>query len=440
MQYFDFKNLTESDYYDRLEGAELEAFQTERFREMLCYVAEHSPYYSRVFKAVGFNPDEFRQLTDLRKLPFTDKEQLQKYNNDFLNVPIREVAEYVTTSGTLGDPVRLMLTERDLLRLGYNEARGLSIAGVDAGDIVQITTTLDRRFMAGLAYYLGCRLIGAATIRVGVGAPQLQWDTIREMNPTAIIGVPSFIVKLIEYARETGIEPDNTSVKKIICIGEPIREDNLEWNKVGQYIRSQWQVELFSTYASTEIATAFTECPYGQGGHQLNELIFTEVIDEEGNPVEDGCTGELVVTTLGMEGMPLIRFRTGDLVRKYNQPCACGRNSARLGPLVGRKGQLIKFKGTTIYPSAIQQIMDHLPEVETYVIEAVQNQFGEDHIQILLAVKGDKDTIVNILKNQCRSHLRVTPEFLFRDASYINHLRNRPEMRKPVIFIDNRMK
>lgn len=439
MQYFDFKNFTESDYYDLLEGAELEAFQTERFREMLCYVAEHSPYYSRVFKAVGFNPDEFRQLTDLRKLPFTDKEQLQKYNNDFLNVPIREVAEYVTTSGTLGDPVRLMLTERDLLRLGYNEARGLSIAGVDAGDIVQITTTLDRRFMAGLAYYLGCRLIGAATIRVGVGAPQLQWDTIREMNPTAIIGVPSFIVKLIEYARETGIEPDNTSVKKIICIGEPIREDNLEWNKVGQYIRSQWQVELFSTYASTEIATAFTECPYGQGGHQLNELIFTEVIDEEGNPVEDGCTGELVVTTLGMEGMPLIRFRTGDLVRKYNQPCACGRNSARLGPLVGRKGQLIKFKGTTIYPSAIQQIMDHLPEVETYVIEAVQNQFGEDHIQILLAVKGDKDTIVNILKNQCRSHLRVTPEFLFRDASYINHLRNRPEMRKPVIFIDNRM-
>jgi len=440
MQYFDFKNFTESDYYDRLEGAELEAFQTERFREMLCYVAEHSPYYSRVFKAVGFNPDEFRQLTDLRKLPFTDKEQLQKYNNDFLNVPIREVAEYVTTSGTLGDPVRLMLTERDLLRLGYNEARGLSIAGVDAGDIVQITTTLDRRFMAGLAYYLGCRLIGAATIRVGVGAPQLQWDTIREMNPTAIIGVPSFIVKLIEYARETGIEPDNTSVKKIICIGEPIREDNLEWNKVGQYIRSQWQVELFSTYASTEMATAFTECPYGQGGHQLNELIFTEVIDEEGNPVKDGCTGELVVTTIGMEGMPLIRFRTGDLVRKYNQPCACGRNSARLGPLVGRKGQLIKFKGTTIYPSAIQQIMDHLPEVETYVIEAVQNQFGEDHIQILLAVKGDKDTIVNILKNQCRSHLRVTPEFLFRDASYINHLRNRPEMRKPVIFIDNRMK
>jgi phenylacetate-CoA ligase len=103
------------------------------------------------------------------------------------------------------------------------------------------------------------------------------------MSPTVLIGVPSFIVKLIEYAQKAGIEVRNSSVKKVVCIGEPIRESGLEWNKVGQYINDNWGVALYSTYASTEMATAFTECYCGKGGHQLNELIYTEIIDEEGH-------------------------------------------------------------------------------------------------------------------------------------------------------------
>ena len=333
-----------------------------------------------------------------------------------------------------------MLTEHDLKRLAYNEARGLTIAGISAEDIVQITTTLDRRFMAGLAYYLGCRLIGAATIRVGVGAPQLQWETIIDMRPTVLIGVPSFIVKLIEYAHEAGINVRESSVKKVVCIGEPIRESNLEWNKVGHFIKDNWGVALYSTYASTEMATAFTECDCGNGGHQLNELIYTEIIDEEGHVLGPNIVGELVVTTFGLEGMPLIRFKTGDLVERKEEKCACGRSSIRLSPVIGRKGQLIKFKGTTVYPSSIQQILDHVREVETYVIEVVLNEYGEDHIQILLAVKGDKESVLKKLKEQCQALIRVTPEFLLRESSFVNHLRNRPEMRKPVVFIDNRVK
>ncbi|MFZ1229314.1 MAG: AMP-binding protein, partial [Saprospiraceae bacterium] len=323
-------------------------------------------------------------------------------------------------------------------RLAYNVARGLSVAGVTSDDVVQITTTLDRRFMAGLAYYVGCRMIGAGTIRVGVGAPQLQWDTIAQMSPTVIIGVPSFIVKLIEFAIHNNIDINASSVKKIICIGEPIRDIELELNKVGQFIKSQWNVQLFSTYASTEMATAFTECEFGQGGHQLNELIYTEIVDEEGNDVLENEIGELVVTTLQVEGMPLLRFRTGDMVRKYNAPCKCGRKSSRLGPIVGRKGQLIKYKGTSVYPSALQHILDHMAEVETYVIEAILNDFGEDQINVLIAISGDKEIIINKLKELCQSYIRVTPEFLIREAGFINHLRNRPEMRKPILFIDNR--
>lgn len=436
----EYKDVADGLYYDQLKGDQLRKFQLEKIRSVLKYVDVNSKYYHRMFREAGFNADTFSCLEDIERIPFTDKEQLQQWNLDFLNVHLSKVAEYVTTSGTLGRPVQLMLTEHDLIRLAYNEARGLTIAGISAEDVVQITTTLDRRFMAGLAYYLGCRLIGSATIRVGVGAPQLQWETIIDMSPTVLIGVPSFIVKLIEYAQKAGIEVRNSSVKKVVCIGEPIRESGLEWNKVGQYINDNWGVALYSTYASTEMATAFTECYCGKGGHQLNELIYTEIIDEEGHVLGPNMVGELVVTTFGLEGMPLVRFKTGDLVERMEEKCACGRNSIRLSPVIGRKGQLIKFKGTTVYPSAIQQILDHVPEVETYVIEVVLNEFGEDHIQVLLAVKGDKERVLKNLKEQCQAHIRVSPEFLLREPSFVNHLRNRPEMRKPIVFIDNRIK
>ncbi len=435
-----FENISRGEYYDHLQGDELERFHTDAVRSVLTYVNKNSPYYMRLFRDIGFNPDQFTDLSQLSNIPFTDKSHLQDFNIDFLNTGRERIAEYVTTSGTLGRPVQLMLTDADLNRLAYNEARGLSIAGVGQGDIVQITTTLDRRFMAGLAYYLGSHLLGAATIRVGIGAPQLQWETIHDMMPNVIIGVPSFIVKLIEFALLNGINPDDSSVGKIICIGEPIRESNLEWNKVGQYIRSHWDVELYSTYASTEMATAFTECIHGRGGHQLNELIYTEVIGEDDQPVAPGETGELVVTTLQMEGMPLVRFRTGDLVRKLEEPCACGRTSARLSPVIGRKSQMIKYKGTTVFPSAIQQILDHLPEVETYVIELASDEFGHDRINVMLAIKGEIESTLNRIRELCKAHIRVTPELMVREASFISHLRNRPEMRKPMVVLDNRLK
>jgi len=435
-----FDDINKAAYFDNLSGAELISFQVNSVKNTLMYAGRCAPYYSALFSRIGFLPEQFSSLEDLRKIPFTTKSDLQAFNDDFLNVPIGRIAEYVTTSGTLGRPVRFLLTDNDLRRLAYNEARGLAIAGVGKGDVIQITTTLDRRFMAGLAYYLGSRLLEAATIRVGVGAPQLQWETIMDMSPTVLIGVPSFIVKLIEFALHHNIPIGETSVRKIICIGEPVRELTLEWNKVGQYIRSHWEVELFSTYASTEMATAFTECAHGLGGHQLNELIFTEVVDEEGDPVADGEVGELVVTTLQVEAMPLIRFRTGDMVIRYNAPCPCGRHAPRLSPIVGRKGQLIKYKGTSVYPSALQNILDHLPEVETYVIEAVLNDFGEDQLNVLLAIRAEKESVLRHLRELCQAHIRVTPEFHLREVQFINHLRNRPEMRKPVVFIDNRMK
>ncbi|HQW11752.1 MAG TPA: AMP-binding protein [Saprospiraceae bacterium] len=417
---------------------DLVTFKQERLRMALNYCFEHSPFYRERFDDLGLNFNSNHWWNNFKKIPFTTKDDLSRMNAKFIATDPTHFAEFVTTSGTLGAPVPLVLSDHDLDRLAYNEACGLSIAGLQTDDIVQITTTLDRRFMAGLAYYLGVRKIGAATIRVGIGLPALQWESIHQFHPTVLIGVPSFIVKLILFARQNNIDLNSASIKKIICIGEPIRYKNFELNRTGQFITDNWKVQLYSTYASTEMATAFSECDQGCGGHELPDLIYTEVVNESGDEVPDGEPGELVFTTLGIEGMPLVRYRSGDIMAKFSAPCGCGRTTSRLGAVLGRLGQMLKFKGTTVFPSSFQHLLDQRPEIESYVIEASSNYYGEDEIKIFISTSADEKEVSAELTELFKAHLRVTPGIEFRPAAFIHHLRNVPELRKPRIFIDNR--
>ena len=176
---------------------------------------------------------------------------------DFLCVPRSKVIEHSSTSGTLGEPVHILLTENDLQRLTQNEFLGFSLAGLMASDSVQITTTMDRRFMAGLAYFLGIRKIGAGIIRNGSGLPGMQWDTIDNLKPNVILAVPSFLIKLIDYAHENNIDLENTSIKKVICIGESIRNIDGSLNNLGERIVENWPIHLYSTYAIYRNANLF---------------------------------------------------------------------------------------------------------------------------------------------------------------------------------------
>src|SRR5690554_4829351 len=364
---------------------EIKTFQETKLKETLQYLKENSPYYKRFFDENKIQISEINTLEDLREIPVTTKDQLQKFNDDFICVPRSEIIDYVTTSGTLGDPVTFALTDNDLNRLAYNEAISFACCGVGKEDVLQLMTTMDRRFMAGLAYFLGARKLGAGIVRVGSGIPELQWDSIKKFNPTYLITVPSFLLKLIEYAKQQQIDLKSTSVKAAICIGEPIREQDLSLNVLSQKIKKDWDIELFSTYASTEMSTAFNECEMHNGGHHHPELIIAEILDDNNLPVSEGEVGELTITTLGVEAMPLLRFKTGDIVQAYNEPCKCGRNTLRLGPVVGRKKQMIKYKGTTLYPPAMFNILNDFPEVESYLIEIFHNELGTDEILIKIA-------------------------------------------------------
>ena len=422
---------------------EIKRFQEELLRKQVAFLAAHSAYYQRVFEAERIQPESIRTLEDLHRLPFTEKKDLQLYNRDFLCCPREDIIDFVTTSGTLGDPVTFGCTEKDLQRLAYNERKSFACAGVGKGNVVQLMTTIDKRFMAGMAYFLGLRELGAGVIRVGNGIPELQWDTIKRLQPDTLMCVPSFILRLIEYAEANHIDYRHSSVRRIIGIGEGLRNQDLTLNILGQRIHSLWpEVSLFATYSSTEMGATFSECEHGLGGHVHPELIIVEIIGEDGEEVPDGQVGEVVVTTLGVEGMPLLRFRTGDMAAKLVDRCQCGRWSYRLTPLVGRKNNMIKLKGTTIYPPAINDVLASVDYVSNYVVVVRDSDAGTDEVVVRIGLKNNvnlsnKD-IIKDLKDHFRSRLRVAPMIEILPDDVIARINNPAGSRKPVKFIDER--
>ena len=420
---------------------EIKVFQEQKLHEALTHLAAHSPYYQRMFRSYGIDINKIRHLEDLVTIPFTEKKDLQLFNDDFLCCPKEKVIDYITTSGTLGDPVTFCCTEKDLQRLAYNEKKSFECAGLRPGNILQLMTTIDKRFMAGLAYFLGIREMGASIIRVGNGIPELQWDTIQRIKPDTIMCVPSFILKLIQYAEEHNIDYRNSSIRRIIGIGEGLREQDFSLNLLGRRIKEKWDVDLFATYSSTEMGATFSECLYGCGGHVHPELIIVEIIGDDDLPVADGQPGEIVVTTLGVEGMPLLRFRTGDIAAKITDRCQCGRYSYRLTPLVGRKNNMIKFKGTTLYPPAINDVLDNTDYVTGYVIEVSTNDAGTDNVKVKLSLRPDASAdAVKLLKDSFRSRIRVAPDIEVLPAEEIQRINFPAKSRKPIKFIDLRKK
>ncbi len=419
---------------------EIKAYQESLLAETLQYLQQHSPYYQRMFAEQGIDVADIRHIEDLAGLPVTTKTDLQLHNDDFLCVPRNEVIDYVTTSGTLGTPVNFALTESDLQRLSYNEYLSFTTAGCTRDDIMQLMVTIDRRFMAGLAYFMGARELGMGVCRVGNGIPELQWDTIHRIHSTCGMVIPSFLLKLIDFAEKNGIDYHNSSLKKCICIGEALRTyPDYEPNTLGKQIEARWsELKLHSTYASTEMQASFTDCEYFHGGHLQPDLIIVEFLDDNNNPVPDNEPGEVTVTTLQVTGMPLLRFKTGDICYHHSDPCPCGRNTVRLSPVLGRKGQMIKYKGTTLYPPALFDILDNIPAVTNYIVEVYTNNIGTDEILIRVGAPAGGASLEKEIKDLFRAKVRVAPTVRFEQPELITQLQFPAMSRKPVKFIDLR--
>ena len=418
--------------------SEIIALQEEKLRQLLIYLNANSPYYQAVFAKLNIDIENIQTLADLAKLPTTSKTDLQENNDAFFCVPKEEIIDFATTSGTLGSPVIFGLTDQDLDRLAYNEAISFACAGIQKGDVVQLMTTMDRRFMAGLAYFLGLRKLGVSAVRVGAGIPELQWDSILKFKPKYLVSVPSFLLKLIDYAEKNGIDINQSSVKGVICIGEALRNQDFSPSVLTKMITDKWKIDLYSTYASTEMSTAFTECEAQIGGHHHPELIITEVLDENDQPVKPGESGELTITTLGIEAMPLLRFKTGDVVIMHSEKCDCGRNTQRVGPVLGRKKHMIKYKGTTLYPTAMHDLLACMEDVQSHLIEISTDEVGMDEISIKIASRNPSDALLEKITDHFKAKLRVVPAIEFVDAAVLQKINFPPMSRKPIMLIDNR--
>jgi phenylacetate-CoA ligase len=415
-----------------LNEKQIRNLQEDRLRAHLNYCAKNSPFYRRLFQEKNSNVGKIN-LSTLPALPFTTKEDLQKFNKDFLAVSPSSIADIVSSSGTTGRPVHIMYTAYDLERLGYNEEKAFTGCGMTNNDTVLLTCTMDRCFVAGLAYFLGARALGCAVIRNGLNSVESHAEMVTNLKPTTIVGVPSFIRKLGSYLREKGI--GRTTVDKIICIGEPLRNEYLDLLKVAKDIAQLWNARIYSTYSTTEIVTTFCECTQKSGGHLHPDLGVVEIVDDKGKLLPSGEKGEVVVTPLAVEGMPLVRFKTGDISFLIEGHCGCGRNSTRLGPILGRKQQMIKFKGTTLYPQAVFSAVEEVKGLGEYYVEVTSENALSDNIKICVSGANlAKEDVENIL----RSRLRVTPDISIEDEKIIKEKIFNPASRKPVRFFDRR--
>jgi phenylacetate-CoA ligase len=412
--------------------------QNQIFCKHLNYSIENSPFYKNKFK--NLNLKNFT-LSDISSLPLTSKKDLELFTDSFLACTKNQIADIVHTSGTSGKKIFFKYSDLDLKRLAYNEQSALNSI-LKPSDTVLLTCTMDRCFIAGLAYYSGCRALGCTIIRNGASTFRSSMNLIDELKPNVIIGVPSYIYKLGKFMENQNISQSKNSIKKLICIGEPIREwqedhktTTLSANSICKKIESIWQAKVYSTYALTETVTTFCECNAGQGGHLIPELAYVEIINEKGQILPHGEDGEVVITPFFTHAMPLIRYQTGDIARIIDTPCTCGRKSLRLGPITGRKFQMLKVKGTKIYPNSIYPILDSVENVNLYRLIAEKNNIS-DKLTIELSLKDNSTNAIEQISDLLHAYLRIRIKLIIVDNSKLKSQIFPPGTRKPLKYIE----
>ena len=423
---------------DPASPGQLHDIQEAAWRQTYRHAFDRSPFYRDHFRRAGLDPDRPPPIADLASIPPVDKADLSERNDDLLCVPRERIVDVVTTSGTTGRPLVCMLTEGDLRRLAENEFRCFRAVGLSPADTVLLGVTIDRCFIAGLAYWLGLRQVGCAAVRVGAGVPRMHLDLIGRLRPTAIVAVPSFLRRVAEQAAADGPDLRGAGVRRLVCIGEPVRGPDFAPNRVGAFLESAWGARVFSTYGNTELACSLCECEAGRGGHLLPGLLHVEILDETGHPVPDGTPGELTATTLGIEAMPVIRYRTGDIAARYGEPCACGRITPRIGPVVGRKHQKLKVKGTTLFPSALQAVLEDARGVEAYVIVATSEADLSDAVEVRVACAGEPDRTLEALRASFQGRTKIVPRLTADSRPAIEALQMADGARKRRFFVDRR--
>ena len=392
---------------------ELEKLQLERLQKTVrhCMNAE---FYRKKFAELGITPDDIQSLDDVRRLPFTTKEDLREnYPFGLACVPMRDCTRLHSSSGTTGNPTVVLHSQKDLDEWATAVARCLWMVGSRPEDVFQNSAGYGM-FTAGLGFQFGAERVGMLTVPAAAGNTTRQIKFIKDFGTTVLHAIPSYASRIYEVMKEEGVDPRRDTNLRVLCIGaEPHSEEQR------RRIEQDLGVKAYNSYGISEMmgpGVAF-ECQEQNGLHIWEDYFIVEIIDPVTlEPVPDGELGELVLTTINREAMPLLRYRTRDLTRLLPGTCPCGRSHRRLARLQGRSDDMIILKGVNIFPIQIEKILlkfkelssDYLITIETkdegdvMTVEVELNQlFADDYKQLLSLEK----TIARQLKDE----ILITP-------------------------------
>ncbi len=377
--------------------ADLRRLQYKLLKTLVYRVYSFSQFYQSRMKEAGVHPDDINSLEDIGKLPFMHKKDLRDtYPNGLIISDPEELVRYHVSSGTTGKPTVVGYTQKDINNWTESLARALTSVGIGRGDVMQVSYGYGL-FTGGLGLHYGAERVGATVVPASVGNTERQIELMQDLRVTAIACTPSYLIHMGEVAETMGISIKNdTLLRKAIVGAEP-------WSEQMRIRIREWLgVEAYDVYGTSELSgPLFCECIEQQGFHVWGDLIFPEILDPETQqPLPLGERGELVVTMLQKEGLPIIRYRTGDITAIRQEVCACGRTHPRLERLSGRVDDMLIIRGINVFPSQIEHTLLSIPEVGKHFMIEVDRTGALDDMLVRVEIATDSfsDKITDLIK------------------------------------------
>lgn len=405
---------------ETLSRSEIEKLQLERLQATVKHCM-NSPFYKQRFEEIGLKPEDIKSLDDLRKIPFTTKQDLRDtYPFGMASVPLRQCVRLHSSSGTTGNPTVILHTQKDLDEWANAIARCLWMVGLRPDDVFQNSSGYGM-FTGGLGFQYGAERLGALTVPAAAGNSLRQIKFMTDFGTTAVHAVPSYVTRLYEVMQETGVDPRKDTKLKVLAIGaEPHSEEQRK------RIEDMLGVKAYNSFGMSEMCGPGVgfECQEQKGLHFWEDYYIVEIVNPETlEPVPDGEIGELVLTTLNREAMPLLRYRTRDLTRVLGRTCPCGRNHVRLDRMRGRSDDMIVLRGVNIFPIQIEKILMSFPELgSNYLITLTTDDDNDNmtvEVEIAEMFTDDYARLMSLTRNITRAlkdeilltpHVKLVPK------------------------------
>lgn len=408
----DFFDIAETWTREEIEKAQLTRLRTTVERAM------RSPFYGRRFKEIGLSAENIKSLDDLRRIPVTTKYDLRSaYPHGLVTVPHEELVRLHASSGTTGSPVVIHHTQDDLNSWADLMARSMYCAGIRKNDVFQNIAGYGL-FTGGLGIHAGGERLGCQTIPLGTGNTPRQIKFLQDFKVTVVHIIPSYAMYLAGQIEKAGVDPKGLSLKKAMIGAEPHSEE------VRRKIEDLFDIDAYNSYGLSEMngpGVAF-ECECKTGMHLWEDAYILEVLDPDTlEPVQDGEIGELVLTNLARRGMPILRYRTGDLTSVIPGKCACGREHRRIDRIRGRSDDMFIIKGCNVYPLQVETVLMSYPEVEkNYLITLdTVNEVDEMLVQVEInetMFVEDMRELTSLQRNMAQrlhNEILMTPKIVF---------------------------